>query len=197
MAIVKNSIEELNTDPINFDITADWTGLASVSDESSFVAFLENQGATNVVVSDFSLIEGRLTCFLYCDVNILELSSIFVTDVNRLGGVNGLTELYLSGNQIVDFNPTLPLPSSLTSLDLNSNQIVDFNPTIALPSSLTSLNLLNNSMTTSGYTASEPWATAQPSFSSTCNISFSGNINSVSGTNLEAILLTKNANVIP
>ena len=144
MAIVKNSIEELNTDPINFDITADWTGLASVSDESSFVAFLENQGATNVVVSDFSLIEGRLTCFLYCDVNILELSSIFVTDVNRLGGVNGLTELYLSGNQIVDFNPTLPLPSSLTILDLNGNQIVDFNPTIALPSSLTELYLSVN-----------------------------------------------------
>jgi hypothetical protein len=50
-------------------------------------------------------------------------------------------------------------------------------------------------MTTAGYTASEPWANNQPSFTNNCNIRFNNNINSVTGTNLASILLTKNATI--
>jgi hypothetical protein len=51
-------------------------------------------------------------------------------------------------------------------------------------------------MTTAGYADSEPWANAQPSFTSLCDVRFNGNVNSVTGTNLSTILLTKNSNVV-
>ena len=103
-----------------------------------------------------------------------------------------LLGLLLQSNQIVTFNPTLPLPSSLSTLRLDSNRIVTFNPTLPLPVSLVNLLLDTNLMTTAGYTGSEPWANNQPSFTNPCRISFNGNTNSVTGTNLESILLTKN-----
>jgi Leucine-rich repeat (LRR) protein len=108
---------------------------------------------------------------------------------------NSLQQLNLGVNQIVTFNPTIALPNSLQFLVLTDNQIVTFNPTIALPSSLQYLDLRVNQMTTTGYTTSETWANNQPSFTSICYVLFGSNINSVSGTNLETILISKNCNV--
>ena len=51
-------------------------------------------------------------------------------------------------------------------------------------------------MTLSGYTASETWATNQPSFTNVCDIYFTNNIDSINGTTLKTILLTKNTNII-
>jgi len=51
-------------------------------------------------------------------------------------------------------------------------------------------------MTIAGYTASETWANAQPSFTSSCNVYFTNNIDSVSGTDLETILISKNCTII-
>jgi hypothetical protein len=124
-------------------------------------------------------------------------------DLNQIVTLNptialpsSLTQLQLQGNQIVTFDPTLSLPSSLIELDLSGNQIVIFNPSNELPISLTQLNLANNQMTIAGYTASETWANTQTSFSGLNTVPFTGNVNSVSGTTLESILLTKNCNVI-
>jgi len=110
---------------------------------------------------------------------------------------SSLTQLLLQGNQIVTFDPTLSLPSSLIELGLSGNQIVIFNPSNELPISLTQLALDSNQMTTAGFTSSEPWANAQTAFSSTCTVSMFSNINSITGTNLETILLTKNCTIIP
>ena len=107
----------------------------------------------------------------------------------------GLQNLELSGNQIVDFNPSIALPIGLQILNLGSNQIVNFNPSIALPIGLQNLELSVNQMTIAGYTASETWANAQPSFTSSCNVYFTSNIDSVSGTNLETILISKNCTI--
>jgi len=288
MALVRNSIETLIVDTTNFDVTADWGGLASVSDETSFISFLEGQGLMNVIVSDFTLTAGRLICYLSCDGTAISLSSIGVSDVNKVSGINGLEDLDLTGNQItdfnplialpntltqlnlagnqivtfdpsiplpsgllrlyiganpivtfnpsialpssleeltigdsfievfdpsialpsslkileiaqcqiVDFNPSIPLPSGLEQLQLGGNQMVYFNPSIALPQSLVSLSLITNQMNIAGYAISETWAILQPSFTSNCTINFTANINSVSGTNLETILLTKNTTII-
>jgi Leucine-rich repeat (LRR) protein len=108
----------------------------------------------------------------------------------------GLQNLYLGENQIVDFNPSIALPIGFQNLYLGSNQIVDFNPSIALPIGLQNLYLVSNPMTIAGYTASETWANAQPSFTSSCNVYFTNNIDSVSGTDLETILISKNCTVI-
>ena len=109
---------------------------------------------------------------------------------------NSVKYLNLINNNIVTFNPTIALPTNLLELRLDSNDIVTFNPSIILPTSLINLNLSSNQMTTAGYTASEPWANAQTAFSSTCTTFFPGNPNSITGTNLETILLTKNCTII-
>jgi Leucine-rich repeat (LRR) protein len=107
-----------------------------------------------------------------------------------------LTQLGLGGNQIVTFNPTIALPTNLNDLGLGGNQIVTFNPSIALPNSLQGLDLASNLMTTAGYTTSQTWANAQTSFTSLCAVSFATNVNSITGTNLETILISKNCLVI-
>jgi hypothetical protein len=107
-----------------------------------------------------------------------------------------LTQLQLQGNQIVTFNPTNPLPSPIFLLNLDNNLLTEFNPTTLFPTtSLTDLRLKNNLITTAGYVASEPWANSLSVGISA--IQFTGNVNSVAGTNLESILIGKGYNVIP
>ena len=104
---------------------------------------------------------------------------------------SGLLYLALSDNQIVIFDPTLPLPNSLITIGIRNNQIVTFNPTLPLPDSLELLYLENNQMTTAGYIASEPWANTMTVIPGRGNVYFNNNIDSVSGTNLETILIAK------
>lgn len=126
-------------------------------------------------------------------LQLLGLSDNLFTDagVNNLVLPDSLQILYLNRNQIVNFDPTLPLPSGLENLQLGSNQIVTFNPTLPLPSGLVLLYLSNNQMTTAGYTASEPWANAMSIIPGRGSVYFSGNVNSITGTNLETILTAK------
>jgi Leucine-rich repeat (LRR) protein len=143
--IICELIDCLNTNEINFDVTAsDW---GSVVDASSFKTFLQSQNdETTNTVSNFSLVNGRLKCFI-TNIETVFISSLNITEINHIS-IEGLTRLGLQRNQIVTFNPTLPLPSSLQDLDLSINQIVTFNPTIPLPSSLEFLSLSNNQIVT-------------------------------------------------
>ena len=195
----------ITTIAFNFDITANWaTGDLAfpVTDQASFEVFLasrsydDDNNLTNIVISNFSIVGNRITCNLSADGTILDISNMQVTDITSIGNLGQLQVLYLSNNQIINFDPTIALPSSLQVLYLYNNQIITFDPTIALPSSLQSLYLNNNQMTIAGYTASETWANTQPIFTSLCNVSFNSNIDDVSGTNLESILISKNCNVI-
>ena len=176
----------------NFDLTSPKWASNGITGEASFINWLANKSLTNIVVTDFNLEGNRIFCNMTADGTRYDLGSLGLVNADKIGVVNGLTHLYLYDNQIVTFNPSIPLPSSLTYLYLFNNQIVTFNPSIPLPSSLTYLYLFNNQMTLAGYTASEAWANAQPAFTNPCNVSFIGNIDSITGTNLEAILLTKN-----
>lgn len=106
-----------------------------------------------------------------------------------------LQGLYLENNKIVTFDPTVALPLGLKFINLAYNKVVIFNPSIPLPIALILLDLSNNEMTTLGYTASEMWATSQPSFTSTCSVDLSGNVNSAAATIFRTILLTKNCTV--
>jgi hypothetical protein len=65
-----------------------------------------------------------------------------------------------------------------------------------LPSSLQFLSLINNQMTSSGYTASEPWANGMHTAPSGGTISLNSNPDSASGTNLESILIAKGWTVL-
>jgi len=127
---------------------------------------------TNIVITDFELVNGRLRCNLTADGTTLDLSSMQVTEVLGVGNL-----------------------SSLEFLSLNTNQLESFNPAIALPSSLQHLELSNNQMTTAGYIDSETWANTQPSFTNNCEVYIGGNNDSVNGTNLKTILESKNCTV--
>lgn len=129
-------------------------------------------------------------------LNNLLLSNNLIVNFNPSIPLPSLTQIVLSYNVISTFNPSISLPLSLQGLDLTGNQIVTFNPTIALPNSLNYLGLGQNPMTTAGYTASEPWANAMTNIPYRGTIGMSNNSDSVSGTNLQTILLSKGWNVI-
>ena len=183
----------------NFDLTTPNWASQGVTDEVSFINWLvtrDSNNLTNIVVTDFNFVGDRIFCNMTADGTLYKLGSLGLVNADKIGVVIGLTTLDLRFNQIAEFNPTIPLPSRLTTLDLRDNRVVTFNPTIPLPSSLTTLDLSFNQMTLADYTASEVWANSQPAFTNPCNVKFMGNIDSITGTNLEAILLTKNCNII-
>ena len=158
----------------NFDLTTPNWASQGVTDEVSFINRIRSiSNFTNIVVTDFNFVGDRIFCNMTADGTFYDLSTLGLVNGDKIGVVNGLTTLHLNFNQIVTFNPTIPLPSSLTHLDLSSNQ-----------------------MTLACYTASEAWANAQPAFTNPCDVFFTGNIDSITGTNLEAILLTKNSRII-
>lgn len=163
------------------DITSEdwnWETPNLIVDETTFIAAITNglmADATSVKIRSFSLVNGRL-------------KAVFKAE--------GLTSLYFNGWKIKKVD-TIYGFEGVVRIDLFQNQLTEFNPTSPLPSSLTALTFEYNNFTTAGYLASEAWAIAQPPFTGTCSITFNDNIDSITGTNLETILLTKNCIIIP
>jgi hypothetical protein len=196
----------------NFDLEMDWSILLDmnnnpypVTNQASFELWLtdgfdsalESQNDfTNIVITDFKKTGNRIQCNLTATCTTFSLGNNTIVNANKLGTLNGLIYLWLNYNDIVDFNPSVALPNTLNTLSLGNNSLASFNPTISLPVSLQNLFLNDNPFTLAGYTASEPWANSQPSFTSLCTIDFQGNV-STSGTNLRTILLTKNCTITP
>jgi hypothetical protein len=218
----------------NFDLTLDWAilrdrnrALYPVTDQASFTQWLTNgynsteqaqNDFTNIIISDFIKVGNNIKCNLTAEASIFSLGGNIITNADKIGIINGLSTLILNTNQIVNFNPTIPLPNNLTVLDLKYNQIVNFNPTIPLPNNLQNLNLAVNQIvnfnptiplpnnltnlylavnqfTLAGYTETEPWANSLP-ISTDKTIDISDHPISVAGTNLEAILISKGWTVI-
>jgi hypothetical protein len=165
--------------PINFDVIGNWDlTYFPVTDAASFKLFLESgydgneqqNSLTDVVITGFSLVDGRLQCNLSATGTILYLGGLGITEVisisniTGLGTINldnnlitsvndviwpsGLFVLELSSNDISNFDPINPLPSGLQLLGLGNNNIITFDPTIALPNVLQDLNLQDNSIGT-------------------------------------------------
>jgi hypothetical protein len=173
----------------NFDVdSSDWAG-TGITDQASFDSvlgvttsdFLLSGNNIKATITSLPTVKGKVT---------LSLNSKSITNVNYITVVN-LETLNLNNNQIATFNPILSLPSSLQDLYLGYNQLIIFNPTIALPSSLEDLEIVGNQMTLASYTASESWANGMHTAPSGGVISFTNNIDSVAGTNLETILVNK------
>lgn len=138
---------------INFDIVStDWDTLTTQSD---WEAYFLSQGATTATISNFSLIAGRVKFHVDTDATSILLTSKHITDVNIID-IDGLVTLQLTGNEIVTFDPIIPLPSTLMFLLLGANDIVTFNPTLPLPSNLKSLGLQINNIVTFNPTISLP-----------------------------------------
>jgi Leucine-rich repeat (LRR) protein len=183
-------------------------------------AFIDVEGLTNLYlmeigVSDVKKVSGFDSSFIQLGIvghlmtsfnpiiplpNSLEILDISEGQIEEFNPSillpSNLITLALSVNPITEFNPTFPLPSNLQNLLVGQTLITYFNPSNELPTSLIFLDLKINLITTAGYTISETWATSQPAFTNTCTIDFSGNTNSVSGTLLQTILLTKNTSLI-
>ncbi len=157
----------------NFDLTSPNWASEGVIDEASFINWLAAKLLTNIVVTDFNLVGDRIFCNMTADGTFYNLGYLGLVNADKIGVVNGLAVLILNDNHIETFTPTIPLPNTLITLSLNSNQ-----------------------MTLAGYTASEVWANAQPAFTNLCTLEAENNIDSIIGTNLAAILLTKNCQIL-
>ena len=188
----------------NWDLTTEGDGSthAPVTDAESFKTWLESGWTTeqydssnsfaDVVVSDFSLVDGRLTANVTTSGgDYFALEGLEITQVNSVS-IGDFKTLGLAYNQLTTFNPTIPLPTGLEKLNLSSNQITNFNPTIPLPTGLQVLDLGNNQII--DWSLSEPWANSLPT--GTTYIGTEGNPTSSNGTTFESILTAKGYTVI-
>ena len=127
------------------------------------------------------------------NLNSINLSNNLITEFNTsLPLPSTLTQLNLDSNLITEFDPDLPLPSSLEVLSILNNDLTFFNPSQEWPNSVSTIDLGENFITLAGYEASEPWANslnvATPLSKA---ITTRSNPDSIVGTNLYTILLTK------
>lgn len=158
------------SEEFNLDVDSnDWAG-AGITDQNSF------NSAFGVNTSAFLLsgnnIKATITGYSL-PVNQLFAGNKNITNVNFFTVV-GTAVIDLSGNLLTDFNPSVPLPTIISQILLN-----------------------DNSLTTSSYASMETWANGlhiAPDGYGT--IDFRENIDSVSGTQLETILVGKSWTVI-
>lgn len=214
---VVNVVEEVSPiEDINFDVEGDWEENGIV-DRTSFASYLgaddpslENFGSS---VENFSLLNGRLKAKLG-GVSGIYLPDLGITTVHNISNIGltyfdlsanqivsfnpniplpiGLGQLNLAGNQIVSFNPDIPLPVELTDLDLRTNKIVSFNPNILLPTGLINLDLSDNQI--SDWSLSEEFANSLQNGSA--GINTTDNPTSSAGTTFKSILESKGYTVI-
>jgi len=134
----------------NFDIGLFGTAMFDnhgIDDEATFITYLEGQGATNVVVTDFTLTSNRLRCGLtFDDMTDFYLSEFGITKIYNVESLVSIDKLFLYQNIITTIENLEPLVN-LTTLDLSSNQITTIENLDSLVN-LTDLYLSNNQITT-------------------------------------------------
>ncbi|WP_281233517.1 leucine-rich repeat domain-containing protein [Flavobacterium gelatinilyticum] len=101
--------------------------------------------------------------------------------------------LRLGDNKITEFNPTHPLSESLNNLQLQSNMLSRFNPTQPLPANLLEIVLSNNPITTANWNSQTGWIAALPDYG---YLQANDTIESIVGTTTESMLLAKNWNIL-
>ncbi len=153
---------------VNFKVMSnDWAGLG-VTDQASFNStFFVNTSFFEIVGSD---INATIVSSLMPGA-LLDLSNKQISKIKLLSW-SGMTSLVASNNPLAPLNMEAPFPSSLQNIQFSNCGFELFT-----------------------YTAMETWANSLHS-TSTGLVEFTGNIDSVVGTNLEAILLSKGWNVI-
>jgi len=119
------------TNTFNFDVTADWSlTTPNVVDETSFRTFLESgedgdgdsMNLVDVVITDFSLIDGRLRCNLSATGELLTIQETDITSIISLGNITNLESITISNNIITEI--PIDIFSQYTSLiNLRINQL--------------------------------------------------------------------------
>ena len=102
--------------------------------------------------------------------------------------------LYFVNNNGISIFDTNLLTNNLIGLYLNDCSLTSFTPN--LPQTIISIELDNNNLNLESYNGMETWANNLNPRNNITTIRFVNNIDSVSGTNLRTILISKNFNVI-
>lgn len=150
----------------NFDVDSSDWAGVGITDKASFEAALQ------VSTDQFLLSGDNIKANIVSNNIALGLNEKNITNVNYIT-ISGLESLEIKYGQLVSFNPILPLPTSLKILDLSYNL-----------------------MTTAGYTASENWANGLHTAPVAGVMFFNVNPESISGTNLQSILISKGWDVL-
>ena len=126
-----NRILEPAQPSINFDVTGDWSLAVDenqdplpVTDQDSFVDFLESQGFTVNSISNFSLVDGRLSCVLnVSDSLFLSLGTLSITDIVKINAFFEIKNLYLNNNLLTVVPTSISELQFLEEIDFSDNQI--------------------------------------------------------------------------
>ena len=179
-----------NENQYNFDVDAENWANKNITDQASFNAALGV--TTDAFVLNGRNIKANITSL---SNNELNFNSYDLTNVNYIT-VEGLVRLNLETNKLREFNPIKKLPSTLEEINFFRNELRFFTPDFKLPSNVDYINFSENDFTTIGYAASEVWANLMYIAPTGGIIYFENNDNSVSGTNLESILVAKGWTVV-
>ena len=192
---IANGIQKLPNETHDWEVIEDFNFYLRISgtdmydvwgieDESTFVSFLDGQGATNIVVTDFYLSTDTLRCNLSFDgittinlgyfgitkivnldslvnLNVLYLGSNQLTIIENLDALVNLNTLVLNDNQLIKIE-NLDALVNLTTLVLSSNQLTKIENLDALVN-LTYLDLSYNQLTTIEFNKLNSWAILAPS----------------------------------
>ncbi len=184
------------TASFNFDVdSSDWSG-AGITDQTSFNDIMGV--TTSAFVLNGNNIKATITSLPFDSMVNLYTLRLYLKNITNINYVtiNDLGYLAAAGNYFTAFNPSMSLPNSLVNLNLGDNSLTQF--VTSIPNSLNNLSLQNNLMDLSSYAAMESWANSLPATTGTPKyINFNGNTASVSGTNLETILISKGWSVNP
>jgi hypothetical protein len=134
----------------NFDLLLDLQTIQDnygIIDQATFIQYLEGQGVTNIIITDFLLEENRLACNLSFDgTTFLSFERFGITTIENLDSLVNLEFLYLNQNQITTIE-NLDSLVNLTQLDLAGNQITTIENLDSLVN-LEFLELSQNQITT-------------------------------------------------
>lgn len=181
---------------VEFDTATGTHPMTSITNAAGLVSYYTSTGAVSATVSSFKrTVNGNMIRIQAMQVVDYGNTSNFSIELigcivrNMTGFINTLSFLFDSNNYVEFVGRLETFTSGVAFTDINS---MKFNPTFISP--LTgSLGFVSNNLTLADYTAMESWAIRQPYFTGGCIMVFGGNPDSPIGTNLEAILNTKNA----
>ena len=132
--------------PTNFSFdNTDWAFIG-LTDETSFTNYLIGQGFTDIVITDFSIVNnGTLQCNLSFTGISLDMNNFGITKINNTNSLVNLNTLYLAHNSLTTIENINSL-TNLNYLDISFNSLTSLTGIPSLPN--LQILLANNNLLT-------------------------------------------------
>jgi len=133
-------------DDNSYNLSITFDNLTTIFDQNSFKNYLIQQGLTNIIINNFSIINNILRCNLYFDtIDTIAFTDLQITNVNKFEAFYNIKNIFLSNNKITNIQ-ALNNFVNLESIWLDGNLISEIGYIENLVN-LKTLNLNSNNIT--------------------------------------------------